>query len=221
MVSERITRLAAGERLPLAELCVERTDEGWTVAGPAADGVETLPCDPDAIRERVRRDASGRYRPLSGARSLPGGWRAACATADETIDAIEAIYPLAVRHTDAWERGALRIVPLDDVLTRQSGRYEVAGQLSEAGHRAAIEALCSRCVRVPVWRGDDPGDGIPCPEACSVMVALCREAAVWERDGAPEPGTPDESTPFAAFEQPGNEVRETYLAARYTTTEVS
>ncbi|MCL6646686.1 MAG: hypothetical protein K6U88_17315, partial [Dehalococcoidia bacterium] len=52
----------------------------------------------------------------------------------------------------------------------------------------------------------------PCPEACSVFVALAREAAAWEQEGA-EPAPVDPAIPFAAFEEPGNEIREAVLAA--------
>jgi hypothetical protein len=75
-------------------------------------------------------------------------------------------------------------------------------------------------VKRPVWRDDQaapplPGETtIPCPEPCSVLVSLCREAALWQRD--PPPSSPiDPGVPFAAFEQPGNDVREAYLRARY------
>ena len=45
-----------------------------------------------------------------------------------------------------------------------------------------------------------------------MFVALAREAAAWERDGA-EPAPVDPAIPFAAFEEPGNEIREAVLAA--------
>ena len=43
------------------------------------------------------------------------------------------------------------------------------------------------------------------------MVALCREAALWQKE-PPEPVEPDASVAFADFPTPGNAIRETYLA---------
>src|SRR6185437_2660421 len=101
-----------------------------------------------------------------------------------------------------------------------AGRYSVAASLDAHGRRLASEVLCSQCVRVPVWRGvqtDAAERGgvarIPCPEPCSVLVSLCREAALWQQS-PPVRSEPDRTVAFAAFETPGNEMREAYLAAR-------
>jgi hypothetical protein len=106
------------------------------------------------------------------------------------------------------------VAGLDEALARQSGRYAAARELSAAGREAATRALCKRCVKAPVWHGATASpDTIPCPEPCSVLVSLCREAALWER-ATPEATGVDPSVAFADFEQPGNEVRESYLAMR-------
>ena len=173
--------------------------------------------DPDTLREWSRTDALGRYRPLSGARSLRPGWHVRLPTLDALPVALEAIYPLAETHAAAWQSGMLAASSLDEVLARQTGRYEVATELSQRGRAVAARVLCGRCVRVPVW-DDEPVQAsspeetmIPCPEPCSVLVSLCREAALWER-GLPVAAPVDPTAPFAAFDRPGNEVREHYLA---------
>ncbi len=69
--------------------------------------------------------------------------------------------------------------------------------------------------RARLGRGRAQADGeIPCPEPCSVLVSLCREAALWQRE-PPSPAQADPNVAFAAFDAPGNEIREAYLAARY------
>ncbi|GIW13666.1 MAG: hypothetical protein KatS3mg062_1105 [Tepidiforma sp.] len=179
---------------------------------------EALPPDPETIRRRVRLDDAGRYRPLSGARGLPSGWWVPLRDGLTPGAAIEAVYPLATVHLQQQREGTLRIVPLDEVLDRQSGRYEETRLLSQRGRRILRELLCGRCVRTPAWDDSSSGSAalpaaaIPCPEACSVFVALAREAVAWEREGA-EPSPPDPSVPFAAFEEPGNEIREAVIAA--------
>jgi hypothetical protein len=54
---------------------------------------------------------------------------------------------------------------------------------------------------------------VPCPEPCSVFVSLCREAALWEQ-APPQPAAVDDRVAWAAFDEPGNEVREAYLQLR-------
>lgn len=175
------------------------------------DGEPVVLQDLDAVFEHVREDAHGRYRPLSGARTLRPGWCAPCSSEMTAEQIIETVYPLAIVHQRQFAEGTLRVVSLDDVLARQSGRYEDSAALSPAGRALAVETICGECVRRPVWEGAACGpDDIPCPEPCSVLVAFCREAVLWEAD-QPAPAPPDVSVPWAAFEEPGNELRERYL----------
>ncbi|MGH2632022.1 MAG: DR2241 family protein [Tepidiformaceae bacterium] len=207
-------KVEQAETFSLGQVGVRLEGNLAVIAGPGTERRE-VPGTPEALREAVRLDDLGRYRPLSGATSMPRGWWARISVADLAA-ALEAVYPLALDHMAAAEAGGLRIVPLADVLERQSGRYSVAAELDGEGRRVASGVLCRDCVRVPVWRGDfashDALD-IPCPEPCSVLVSLCREAALWQKS-RPAPAPPDPTIAFAAFETPGNEVREAYLAAR-------
>ena len=165
----------------------------------------------EAVFNHTRSDDHGRYRPLSGARTLPTGWSAPLGTGLSAEEAVEAVYPLALVHQRQFAEGTLRVVPLEDVLTRQSGRYEAGASLSEAGRRLAVSTICGECVRKPVWADASCShEEIPCPEACSVFVAFCREAAQWET-GRPASAEPDATIAWAAFDQPGNELREHFL----------
>ncbi len=185
------------------------------ILGPGA-GSEALEISggADAVREHVRHTEAGQFRPLSGTKDMPGGWFTRVPTLDALSEVLDAVYPLAQRHMSQFDEGTLAVTPLDEVLRRQSGRYEESQSLSEAGRELARTLLCGSCVRTPVWGGETPPDdnGIPCPEACSVMVSLCREGALWERE-RPELSVPDQGVAFAAFEAPGNVVREAYLRA--------
>lgn len=208
----------------LAALRIEPT----RVCGPGEPTVE-LPPDPEAVRRHVRVDDFGRYRPLTGANNLRSGWWVPLRDGLTANDVIEAVYPLATIHRSQQASGTLRIVPLDEVLERQTGRYEETPQLSPRGRRIVRDTLCGQCVRTPVWplTTDRPASGsdaprptscpppnpaaqIPCPEPCSIFVALAREALTWERQPIP-PSPVDPSVPFAAFEEPGNQIRETLL----------
>ncbi|MCA9829653.1 MAG: hypothetical protein KC495_04190 [Dehalococcoidia bacterium] len=189
-------------------------DEVFVLGPGAGPDAAEISGGVEAVREHVRHSTAGHFRPLSGMKDMPGGWFTRVPTLDLLSEVLDAVYPLAQRHVTQYEEGTLRVVSLDEVLGRQSGRYEESAHLSAAGRSLAQGLLCGSCVRTPVWGGERPPDenGIPCPEACSVMVSLCREGAEWERD-RPERSAPDRSVAFAAFETPGNVVREAYLRA--------
>lgn len=212
MKSVAARAIAARRDFPLGEVTVAFPEEGVALSGPST-GDEPLQLAPtiEALREHVRFDGIGRYRPLSGARTLPGNWRALLPDS-LTEAAIEAIYPQAMLHQEQARRGSLRVVPFEDVVARQRGRYRIAGELDGEGREHARAVLCGVCVRTPVWAGGEAAEGgIPCPEPCSVMVALCREAALWQRE-RPRPSGPDPEVAFAGFATAGNEIREAYLA---------
>lgn len=212
MVSESIASRAP---FPFGQL--EVTFEAGTavIAGPPGAGEPSeIDAAPAALREWTRTDNRGRYRPLTGALTMRRGWQARCRPA-ELPAALEEIYPLALRHRQQLDAGTLRVVGLDAVLSRQTGRYAVAASLDAEGRDIASQTVCGRCVKVPVWRGDTADTyQIPCPEPCSVLVSLCREAALWQA-APPVAADADPTVAFAAFDEPGNEVRERYLAARY------
>ncbi len=195
----------------LGEIWIRNVGEGISIG--VGEAIERLPSTVPAIRDRVRHDDRGSYRPLSGARGLPAGWHVRISEELPLDAAIEAVYPLATVHRAQFRDGTLRVVSLDEVLDRQSGRYEIASNLSSAGRDLVRSVLCDNvCVRVPVWAGSSPGiDDIPCPEPCSVLVALAREAAIWET-ARPVATDPDPDVEFAEFDLPGNVLRETYLA---------
>lgn len=201
----------------LGELTIVRDGEAAVIRGPGR-GDARIPPDPDAVRDFVSQDASGRYRPLASARSLPHGWQVTCETSSDLAAVVDAIYPLALAHVEQWRAGSLRVIPLADTLSRQTARYAVSNELTPAGRDATAESLCGRCVKQPLWRRpsdpppiDAPLQTIPCPEPCSVLVSLCREAALWEK--TMPPATPiDPTVSFADFEASGNEVREDCLA---------
>lgn len=211
---------ALARRLPfrLGEVEVRPEGEkGWVVAGPPRDEWREVPATEAAVRTVVRFDDRGRYRPLSGARGMPGGWRVRCADTTVLERVLDALYPLALVHLREHEAGTLRLVALDEVLARQSGRYEVARQLSPEGRALAVSTVCGQCVRFPAWAGQAAPEGtnIPCPEPCSVLVSFCREAALWEAEQV-TPGDDDPTVAFADFEAEGNALRNAYLRARTT-----
>ncbi|MXW27175.1 MAG: hypothetical protein F4Z77_12915 [Dehalococcoidia bacterium] len=204
--------IAARRGFTLGEVVVEFRGGSVVLSGPSS-GAPPAELEPtvEALQAHVRLDEHARYRPLSGARTMSGNWRVSLPE-NLAEAAIDAIYPQALLHQEQSASETLRIVTFDEMVGRQRGRYRVAGELGAAGRERAREVLCGRCVRTPVWAGGTAEErDIPCPEPCSVMVALAREAALWQEDPPPV-ASPDSTVPFADFSTPGNEVREAYLA---------
>jgi hypothetical protein len=226
--------MGVGWGMPFWQFRIHRDDEGL-ILHPLAHNGDPIQGDEiglDEVSERCRYDDLGRYRPLSGALTVPTGWHARFSAREQAERILDDLYPLGPLHWLQWEDRELRIVDLDEVLNRQTGRYASARDLSHDGREAARWALCDhRCDRAPLWAGGDlpqyeldpwavtaedrvmNGD-VPCPEPCSVLVSLCREAAIWETE-RPEPTPIDPDIPWAAFDEPGNEVREAYLQLRF------
>lgn len=198
----------------LGQVMLEITlDTVVAVGPPGAAEPRNFACTAEELRDFLRTDDAGRYRPLPGAMTMRSNWQAS--VTGTLAEITEAIYPLAGEHTAQADDGTLRLVSLEEVLARQTGRYQVAAKLDGQGREVAAKVLCGQCVKQPLWRGEVwDGQSLPCPEPCSVMVSLCREAALWQAS-PPAPRRPDPALAYANFEEPGNEIRETYLRARY------
>lgn len=218
MVTSLETRLRAGTPLTLGELTISVAGDVAEIRGPES-GREpvTVAGGTESLRDWVRADGSGGYRPLSGARTMRPDWVFRCER-DLLRAAIDTIYPLALVHREMASAGTLRIVGLEEVLARQT--KGARRSVPEAVETALERVVCGACVRSPVWRSAAAGDvltgEIPCPEPCSVVVALCRRALEWETQfpRLPRPDAPDPSVPYAQFENPKNALRVAYLKAR-------
>lgn len=202
----------------LGQLRVEFEGEAAVIHGPGGAGAEVeVEVEPgeEALRHWVRHDDAGRYRPLPGAANMRTGWQVRSSRALPLTGVLDIVYPLAMQHIEQTRAGTLDVVALQTVLARQTGRYGRAVTLPEDARELAAAVLCGRCVKQPLWRGAGVQAGqIPCPEPCSVMVSLCRDAALWESE-RPSATAVDSGVAWAAFETAGNEIREHYLRERF------
>jgi len=178
--------------------------------------------DPDALAARVRVDDAGRYRPLSGATTLPTGWRLAGLDGEALVAAVEGVYPTSVVDWHRERTGDLAVTDWAATAARQTGIYADVGDLRGDALAAAAAACCGGCTRRRAWDeadGEpidaDPGDGaVPCREPCSPFVAAARELLAVEAADDPERAPVDRSVRPAEVGEPGNVYRERYLAAR-------
>jgi len=204
-----LLRFSREGRAVFGELTILRQGAGYLVYGPGKveDAAPVSMSDAD-FRDWIRTSEDGGYRPLAGARSLRHDWSRACEDEPSLRMCLAVIYPLALEHAQQQREGRLRVVDCDEVLRRQSGYYRRAAETTEQERMILRRELCSRCVRNPVW-GGEAGD-IPCPEPCSVLVALSREVAIWH-EALPEPAEENTAVGFAEFGEEGNVVREAVL----------
>jgi sirohydrochlorin cobaltochelatase len=195
----------------LGDLEIADRDGVVVIKGPHGGVPNSAPAGRNEFRQWIRYDNDGRYRPLSGAQSLRAGWGVECKSVEEAAEWIEIVYPSALRHAVLRRRGSLNIVGAQAALPRQSGRYAGAGGVTETQIRRCADALCSQCVRAPVWLDGAEDSPIPCPEPCSVFIALAREAAHWGKEDIP--GVQEARPPgFADFENASNSVRKRFFS---------
>ncbi|WP_438267597.1 DR2241 family protein [Halovenus salina] len=157
------------------ELTIEARASGYELRHTDDDRAnETVSLED--LRETVRFDQHGRYRPFAGERSLPAGWRVSVADTAELMTAVATVYPTAVEDWYATQTGGVDPVPWSAVASRQTGIYASVDDLDQGTVDRTVDAVCDGCVRCPAWRetGDD-GTTIPCLEPCSFLVAAARE----------------------------------------------
>lgn len=181
--------------------------------GPQSSlGSAEAPAGLEEFRQFVRHREDGAYRPLTGAKDMRTGWRRTLPDEEALVCALDVIYPLALTHVIQAEAGALEVTPTMATLCRQTGNCARARALPLTARVACAQALCRACVRVPRWlEGAGPGTerglpAIPCPEVCSVFIALAEEAARWGGSCPSEkPGDP--AVGWGEFHRDGNPVR--------------
>lgn len=142
----------------------------------------------EGLWERARHDDAGKYRPLHTLRTLARGWRAVVSRAD-LPRALQYLYPAVVEETFAHHNHALRSTPWAATARRQTGSYAKVVRAAPAQVEEAARTLCSRCLKTRLWAAQPlhqtffagvPG-GIPCAEACTVLLAQVAEQLKTER----------------------------------------
>lgn len=183
---------AAGEAL--AQAAVTGLSVGELSLTPLADGTFDLRHRDDAGRLDLKvipptdlsahtgRSDAGTHRPIRTQRSLPHGWHSVV-EAGQLRAALHAVYPAILEEAHLWEAGLLPVIPWPATAARQSGIYASVKRASPAEVARACKQTCSACLRTPLWAGEDltatflqgNAGGLPCPEACTLLVAHVRE----------------------------------------------
>jgi sirohydrochlorin cobaltochelatase len=135
------------------------------------------------IRELVRLDEAGNFRPLRAAPTLRRGWRYFARDEQALREALDYFYPAEAANAELWRAENLPITSWRETAERQTGRFRIVRELDEAGLRGLVAESCERgCLKRRLWAPvaqpvDDAADTIPllCPEACNYLVGKARE----------------------------------------------
>jgi sirohydrochlorin cobaltochelatase len=137
----------------------------------------------EELREMIRLDAQGSFRPLRAAPSLRRGWLIHTPNLETLQLALDYIYPGELANWTLWLSTALPVTPWSETAGRQSGRFHVVHEMEEAAVQELIASTCARgCLKQRLWPSTAqplhaPLDEIPliCPEACNFLVGKARE----------------------------------------------
>ena len=181
---------------------MERTPSPWKigeiVVRPAEDGsfhvlhqgdLENRPDDlrrltkPEDLRELIRVDREGNFRPLRAAPNLRGGWLLHAPDLSSLQLALAYLYPAELANWTLWRQGSLPVTPWRETADRQTGRFRIVREIDEAGIQELVAHVCQPgCLKRRLWPPatqpvDAPPHEIPlvCPEACNFLVGKARE----------------------------------------------
>lgn len=158
---------------------------------------DLTPVAPADLAAWTGRAADGAHRPIRTRRSLPRGWQTEV-DAGGLRAALHAVYPAVLEEAHAWDTGTLPVLPWEDTAARQSGLYAAVRRAGPAQVAQARARTCAGCLRTPLWAGETLGGSVlggnvpgrsvlghsvlsgdplalPCPEACTLLVAAVRE----------------------------------------------
>ncbi|WP_420595216.1 DR2241 family protein [Deinococcus sp.] len=158
--------------------------------GKANEGLKTV-VTPEGVRDYARLDEGGEYRPVHTLRNLARGWRAVLSRED-LPRAMHLLYPAVIEESYAHHHHALRCTPWAATARRQTGIYAKVQKATPQQVEHVASDVCGGCLKTRLWANDAlnqtffagvPG-GIPCAEACTLLVAEVREEVSGKRGAA-------------------------------------
>ena len=155
---------------------------------------------PEDARHLSVYDDEGRFRPLRTAPNLRHGWRLQLTDPASVRVALDHFYPGMLGVLVSYERSQLPVIPLRDLLDRQTGMYAVTKKITDEEAQEMIGGFCKSqggCLKTILWRispevpvtslpaekfdpavnqTGTPARAIPmlCHEACNLLVAQAR-----------------------------------------------
>jgi sirohydrochlorin cobaltochelatase len=134
------------------------------------------------LREWLRLDAGGNFRPLRAAPNLRRGWTYSAPDLAALHAALDYLYPAELANWRLARANRLPVTPWRETAERQTGRFRVVREIGDPGIGELIAGYCEPgCLKRRLW---SPGREeleprkaeIPllCPEACNFLVEKAR-----------------------------------------------
>jgi sirohydrochlorin cobaltochelatase len=151
-----------------------RADDGRTDLRELASLVD--------LRELARLDAARNFRPLMAAPNLRRGWFHRAKHETDLRDALDILYPAEADNAALARANLLAITPWGETAERQTGRFRIVRELTDAALRQLVDDVCEAgCLKCRLWPPaaeeiDAAESEIPllCPEACNYLVEKAR-----------------------------------------------
>jgi sirohydrochlorin cobaltochelatase len=146
--------------------------------------LRVLQSDED-LREMIRLDGEGHFRPLRAAPNLRRGWLLHAPDLRSLQLALDYIYPAALAN---WllglpQYGGLPTTPWRETVERQTGRFRIVREIDDAAIKELVAHVCQPgCLKKRLWSPVEQPitvglHEIPliCPEACNYLIGKARE----------------------------------------------
>jgi sirohydrochlorin cobaltochelatase len=168
---------------------VIRPAEGGSFLLTHRDDLESDPASlrrlPSAedLRELIRLDREGNFRPLRAAPNLRRGWLLRAPDLPGLQLAFDYLYPAGLANWTLWNHDALPTTPWSETAERQTGRFRIVREIDDAAIKELVAAHCRPgCLKQRLWSPAAQSleigpHEIPllCPEACNFLVGKARE----------------------------------------------
>jgi sirohydrochlorin cobaltochelatase len=145
-------------------------------------GLRILP-SPEDLRELIRLDREGNFRPLRAAPNLRRGWLLHAPDLSSLQLALDYLYPAELANWTLWRHDTLTVTPWRETAERQTGRFRIVREIDDAAIQELAAQVCQPgCLKRRLWPPaaqsvEAPLDEISliCPEACNFLVGQARE----------------------------------------------
>jgi sirohydrochlorin cobaltochelatase len=145
-------------------------------------GLRCLP-SPEDLRELIRLDREGNFRPLRAGPNLRRGWLLHAPDRPGLQLAFDYLYPAGLANWTLWRQDALPTTPWSETAERQTGRFRVVREIDDAAIQELAAQVCRPgCLKRRLWHpATQPVEAGPreiplvCPEACNFLVGKARE----------------------------------------------
>jgi len=137
---------------------------------------------PEGLRELIRLDSKGSFRPLRAAPNLPRGWLHHASDLPSLQRALDYLYPSALANWSLQQHGQLAATPWTETAERQTGRFRVVREIDEVAIHELVTCHCQPgCLKQRLWSPatqsiETAPNEIPlfCPEACNYLIGQAR-----------------------------------------------